>query len=453
MSTIFSVRPYGLPSAHRSRPSPVAWVVALGMFGLFFDGYDLVVYGAIVPVLLRDPGQIGAVTPQLAGTLGAFMLIGVGLGAVAAGAVADRIGRRKVMLSAYVLFSIGMGLTALSTSIAMFGLCRFLTGLGVGALMGTTGALVAEVVPAERRNLYTGIVYSGIALGAVFSAIAAIVVLAPFGWRPMFWIGALPLVALLPLAYFRMPESVAWLLARGRDDEARVVAKRYGLPMPAPAVPVPGVAQRFGFAGLLGRDLIVPTVLLGLVTMTALMLTFCLNTWLPEIMMRSGFAAKGSLAFLLVLNGGGVAAAILGSMVADRCGSAKVVVALTFGVGALSAALLTLELPVAVLLLLVGTVGLGTGGAQLLVYTFAANYYPTSVRAAGVASAAVLGRLGAIGGPVVGSALIAAGLPLQWIFYVLAGAALLAGVLMLLIPAAPVGSVPTPRISPTTSLD
>ena len=304
----------------------VIWIVALATVGLIFDGYDLVVYGTVVSTFLRDPSQIGSVTPTLAGALGSYALIGVLVGALLAGSVGDIIGRRKVMLFAYAWFSIGMGLTALTTTTTLFGLMRFVTGLGVGALVATTGALVAEYAPKGRKNLCNAIVYSGVPLGSLCAAGLAIVLLPLIGWRGMFWIGALPLITLLPLAYFKMPESVVWLAARGRMDEARAIALRTGveLPLPMPtmaATPVPTrpvAEQKAGFAGLFGAAYRLPTLVLGSMSATGLLLVYSLNTWLPELMLRAGFNAKGSLSFLLVRNGGAVIGALLGSRVADR---------------------------------------------------------------------------------------------------------------------------------------
>ena len=99
----------------------VWWILALATVGLIFDGYDLVVYGAVVSTFLRDASQIGPVTPQAAGALGSYALFGVALGALLAGSVGDIIGRRKVMLASYAWFSVGMGLTAMSSSTASFG--------------------------------------------------------------------------------------------------------------------------------------------------------------------------------------------------------------------------------------------------------------------------------------------------------------------------------------------
>lgn len=413
------------------------WIVVLAMVGLVFDGYDLVVYGAVVSTLLRDPTQLGPVTPATAGLLGSYALFGVMVGALLAGAVGDRLGRRRIMLASYAWFSLGMAATAMATSTAVFGALRFATGLGIGALLATTAALVAEYAPAGGKNTLNAITNGGIPLGSLLAALLGILLMQRIGWRGMFWIGALPGLTLLPLAWFKMPESVAWLASRGRMQEARALATKTGVPMPDTSVPTGqvtrGEAGKVGFAGLLGSHYLFPTLVLGLMSATGLMLVYSLNTWLPEIMLRAGFNAKGSLSFLAVLNGGSLFGALAASRLADRHGP-KPVVAGCFATGGVALVLLTLGLPLGALLAIVAVVGLGTSGTQTLIYGFVANYYRTNVRAAGVAWCAGFGRLGGIGGPMLGSLLIGAGLKLDAIFYALAGLGLFGALLTLLVP-------------------
>jgi AAHS family benzoate transporter-like MFS transporter len=430
------------PRREAQRRRTVLWVVGLATVGLIFDGYDLVVYGAVLSVFLRDPSQIGQVTPNMGGVLGSYALVGVLVGALLAGSVGDIIGRRKVMLTAYAWFSIGMGITALTNSTTTFGLMRFVTGLGVGALVATTGAIVSEFAPPGKKNLCNAITYCGVPMGSLLAALTAIILLQSIGWRGMFWIGALPLVTLLPLAFFKMPESPAWLMSRGRVEEARAISERTGVPLDEIAAERPAAAdvaaaprERAGFAGLFSRDYIVPTAVLGLMSATGLLLVYSLNTWLPELMRRAGYNTKGSLAFLLVLNGGAVIGALIGSRFADRFGP-KPVVAGCFLIGAVSIAMLTVSLPLAFLLAFVAIVGLGTSGTQTLIYGFVANYYRTNVRGAGVAWCAGFGRLGGVGGPLLGGFLVTAGLALNSIFYVLSGLALLGFLLTVLVPRA-----------------
>ena len=443
------------PEQEARRRRTVVWVVSLATLGLIFDGYDLVVYGTVVPLFLADPTQIGQVTPAVAGALGSYALFGVLVGALLAGTVADIVGRRAVMLTAYAWFSIGMGVTALMSTVGGFGLMRFLTGIGVGALVATTGALVAEYAPPGKKNLANAITYSGVPLGSLLAALLAILLLGQIGWRGMFWIGALPLVTLLPLAFVKMPESPSWLASRGRTEEARRVSERTGVPIsvpsgqPAGTAAAPARRERAGFAGLFGREYWFPTVVLGLMSATGLILVYVLNTWLPELMGRAGYSTQGSLSFLLVLNGGAVVAALAASRLADRFGPKMVVVG-SFLLGAVSLALLTVQAPLALLLLFVAIVGAGTSGTQILIYGFVANYYRANVRGAGVAWCAGFGRLGGVAGPLVGGLLVAAGLQLEAIFYVLTGMGVFGALLTLLVPVARRSPAPRPvPVEPT----
>ncbi len=341
------------------------------------------------------------------------------------------------MLTSYAWFSVGMALTALSSTAREFGWMRFVTGLGIGSLVATTAALVSEYAPKDKKNLYIAISNGGIPLGSMLSAVLAIVLMEHIGWRGMFWIGAVPIVTLLPLAYWKMPESVAWLAARGRLQEARALSERTGVEIPVITAQTTNVQQegKSGFAGLFRRDYLFPTLVLGCMSATGLLLVYSLNTWLPELMLRAGYNAKGSLSFLAVLNGGSLFGALAASRAADRFGP-KPVVAASFATGAAALVVLTFNFQLAALLAIVAVVGLGTSGTQTLIYGFVANYYRTNVRAAGVAWCAGFGRIGGIGGPMLGSFLIGAGLELDYIFYILAGLGLLGVALTLLVPMA-----------------
>ncbi|TFD23364.1 aromatic acid/H+ symport family MFS transporter [Cryobacterium sp. TMS1-13-1] len=434
------------------------WVVAITAFALIFDGYDLVVYGTVVSTLLRDPSQIGALDPVQAGLLGSYALMGVMVGALAAGAVGDYFGRRKIMLINIVWFSIGMAATAMTTSVTAFGLMRFLTGIGVGALIATAGAMIAEFAPAGRRNFYNALVYSGVPAGALIASLLAMMLSDSIGWRGMFLIGALPIAVLLPIALVKLPESPKWLYSRGRIFEAEVLSARTGIPMLADgvtmaAVPSDHVGQRSGFPGLASKRFLLPTVLLGLMSFSGLLLTYGLNTWLPEIMLQYGYGKNYSLLFLVTLNAGAVIGGLVASRAADRFGPRRIVSS-TFGLATLSLILITLHLPLGVLLSAVAVAGVGTLGTQVLIYGFVSNYYTTPVRAAGVAWCAGFGRLGGIFGPLLGGFLIAAGAASQVAFFVFAGVALFGALVTAFVPRhvdAEESTVPEPQLVPAVS--
>lgn len=431
----------------KRRRRSLTWVVSLCAAALVFDGYDLVVYGTVVPVLLADPNQLGALTPERAGTLGSYALIGVLVGALAAGVVGDRIGRRKVMLVNIAWFSVGMAITATTQSVATFGLFRFFTGIGVGALVATVGAMVAEFAPQGQRNRYNAIVYSGIPAGGVLAALTAITFGDNLGWRGLFWIGALPIVILLPLALFFLPESSKWLVARGRFAEAEALSLRTGIPVPAPE---PVLEEKVGFPALASRRFAFPTALLGLMSFAGLLLTYGLNTWLPQIMGEQGFDKNSSLTFLLVLNLAAIVGGLLASYAADRVG-AKRVVASTFVLASVSLVLLPFQMPAAVLFAAVALAGVGTIGTQVLIYGLVSNYYPTTARAAGVAWCAGFGRLGGIVGPIIGGVLVGAGVGGSTAFQLFAGISLLGAMVTLLVPRPACAEVPA--MAPEASAD
>src|SRR5690606_33023568 len=224
-----------------------------------------------LPILLDDPSQLGALSPEQGGALGSYALVGVLVGALAAGTFGDVVGRRRVMLFNLAWFSLGMGFTAMAPNVTVFGLGRFLTGIGVGALVGTEGAIVAESAPPQQRTRLNAIVYSGIPAGGVLASLPALGLTDLIGWRGLFWIGALPIVLVLPLAMVKLPESAQWLASRGRHDEARIVAERTGVTV-APETEPPG--GRVGFPALATKALAWPTFLLGTMSFAGLLLTY-----------------------------------------------------------------------------------------------------------------------------------------------------------------------------------
>ncbi|WLP88944.1 aromatic acid/H+ symport family MFS transporter [Gordonia sp. NB41Y] len=434
------------PTASWSSPEhrrSVIWIVTLATIAIVFDGYDLVVYGTVLPTLLDDPTQIGELSPATAGALGSYALVGVMIGAFIAGALGDRLGRRTMMLANIVWFSIGMAATALAHDLVTFGLLRCLTGIGIGGLVATVGAMVAEFAPPAKRNLFNAIVYSGVPAGGVLAAVLAMLLADHIGWRGLFLVGALPIVTLLPLAVLRMPESPQWLVARDRTEDARRISVRTGIPVDlAPPSPTPTErTERIGFSALARRPLLAPTALLGMMSFAGLLLTYGLNTWLPQIMKSSGFDTKGSLGFLLVLNGGAIVGGLIAARLADSRGPQRIV-ATSFCLATFALIGLTLGLSLPILLIAVAVAGTGTIGTQVLIFGYVSNYYPTRARAAGVAWCAGFGRLGGIVGPMIGGMLIGAGVSADSAFYLFAGIALLGAAATLLVPRR--GSTPAP---------
>jgi AAHS family benzoate transporter-like MFS transporter len=411
------------------------WVAFIICTALLFDVYDLVIYGTVLPGLLSDPSQIGAFDAVTAGLLGSWALIGVLVGSLICGAVGDFFGRRRLMLLGIAWFSVGMFATAFATSVPAFGALRFVTGLGLGVVIATAGATMAEFAPAGRRQFYNAIVYSGIPAGGVFASIMGILLLNDIGWRGLFMIGALPLVLLVPIAWFKLPESPRWLLARGREEEAQAASQRTGVPLIEERVilEVGAAPQKTGFAAVFSQQFAVPSILLGLMSFCGLLLTYGLNTWLPKIMEGYGYGRTYSLFFPLALNLGAVAGGLLLSRLADKGGPQRVI-ASTFVLATLSLVLMTFSFPLPLLFTFIAFAGVGTLGTQVLIYGFQSNYYTTNARAAGVAWCASVGRFGGILGPIIGGWLAAAGIGGATAFYIYGAVALVGAVVTILVP-------------------
>lgn len=404
------------PIIDKARFTPFHWMVMAwcGLL-LIFDGYDLFIYGVVLPVIMKEWGM----TPLQAGALGSYALFGMMFGALVFGSLADRIGRKKGIALCFALFSGATILNGFASSPSEFGLCRFFAGLGCGGLMPNAVALMNEYAPKRLRSTLVAIMFSGYSLGGMLSAGIGIFLLPRFGWESMFFAAAVPLL-LLPVILYYLPESIGFLVRQGRTDEARALLKRLD-----PSCDVEGAQIVVGTAGL--RDtasqrgsvvqlfqngLAIRTLALWLAFFCCLLMVYALSSWLPKLMANAGYSLGSSLSFLLALNFGGMAGAILGGWLGDRYNLVKVKVAF-FIAAALSISLLGLNSPMPVLYLLIFIAGATTIGTQILLYAGAAQLYGLSVRSTGLGWASGIGRNGAIVGPLLGGALMGINLPLQ----------------------------------------
>ncbi len=404
-------------------------VVALCAFAVTFDGYDLVVYGTTVPSLLAG-WHIG---PAQAGTIGSYALIGMLVGALLVGTVTDLIGRRRILVLCMVWFSIGTALCALAPNPEVFGLLRFVAGIGLGGLMPTAAALVVEYAPAGKHNLTYAMMQSGYAVGGILASALAIPVIPALGWQVMYLIGAAPVLA-VPFALRWLPESLEYLVLRGRIEEAAALALRLGVEVPVISVP----EKRNWLTSL--RELAAPgyrmgTVLLWLASFSSLLMVYGMNTWLPQIMRQADFPLGSALSFLLVFNLGSIIGSTIGGRAADLLGS-KPVVAVSFLLAVLSIALLATRPSTVAIYILSGVAGYGTIGTTNLLNVFVTRYYPPTSRAVGIGWSLGVGRLGAILGPVLGGLVLASGASYVWNFYLFAAVAVIGLVATGLVPVA-----------------
>jgi MFS transporter, AAHS family, benzoate transport protein len=408
-------------------------VVLLCFMTIAVDGYDLIVYGATVPRLLAEPGW--ALDANGVGMIGSWTLAGLMVGLVGAGPLADRIGRRRLIMLGVLWFSVGALFCALAHSPFAFGVARFATGMGLGGVVPSSVALCVEYAPSNRRQLYNALALTGYAIGGVTCALLAIALLESHGWRILYAAGAL-YVLILPAMYFLLPESVNHLVDRGRMVEARALASRYAIDVEQVLQEQslahqshPAARQVRGLRLMMSSEWRAAVLLFALMAFCVQLVVYGLNVWLPLLMRKAGYPLGSSLQFLLVMQFGAVTGNLFGAWLADRVGSRKVLIPFFL---VCAASLLVLSQKPSYVWLMFGVFGAGLGsiGSTTLSYGYIATYFPASCRASAIGIAQGLGRIGSILGPMVGSWVIGAKLGPQWNFFAFAVPAVLAAVVV-----------------------
>lgn len=405
-------------------------VMGLCALLLIFDGYDLFIYGVVLPVIMEEWG----LTPLEAGALGSYALFGMMFGALVFGTLADHIGRKKGIIICFLLFSVATVLNGFASSPSEFAVYRFLAGLGCGGLMPNVVALMNEYSPKKLRSTLVALMFSGYSLGGMCAAGLGIYVLPTFGWQAMFFAAVVPLI-LLPLVIWYLPESVGFLIRKGRTDEARAMLSRVqpelALAADAQLQMQDTSGQKTSVLDLFRGGRLMGTLSIWVAFFCCLLMVYALGSWLPKLMANAGYSLGSSLSFLLALNFGGMFGAILGGWLGDRFDLGKVVVAF-FLVSVASISLLGFKTPTPVLYTLITIAGATVIGTQILLYAAAAQFYGLSIRSTGLGWASGIGRNGAIVGPLLGGALLGINLPLQLNFIAFAIPGVIAALAMTL---------------------
>ncbi|UQN30428.1 MFS transporter [Brachybacterium kimchii] len=411
-------------------------VLALSWLVVLFDGVDTFMYGATIPSMTSDPSL--EMSASLAGLIGSGATLGMLVGALAAGLVTDAIGRRRGMIACALVFSLASAVCALAPSAAVFGIARTVAGVGLGGLLPTAIAMVSEYAPDGSRNLLIAALMTAHQTGGIVAAILGITMLPAWGWRSLYWVGVAPLVLAVPLILALLPESLAFLLAKGRVEDARRTAARLGVPLPRSTSSArtanaerrsSATGRRGGLAALFRPDTIGLTLLFWGASFGGLLLVYGVSTWLPSLMGAEGFALGSSLAFLLVVNLGGIVGLLIAGPLADRLGPVRVAM-FWFLMTAVAVFLLGVRLPTAAAYLVVFVSGVFLFSAQTMVYASVAHVFPTRIRATAIGWTTGIGRFGAVFGPWMGGQLFALGLE-RWGFAAFAAFALLSTAFLL----------------------
>ncbi|MFI1438870.1 MFS transporter [Streptomyces fructofermentans] len=382
-----------------------ALAVGLCWLAVLFDGLDMFVYGSVLPHMLAEKSL--GITPDRAGDLGSYATFGMLVGALTAGTVADRVGRKKLMVACVTLFSLASGLCALSGSVEVFGLGRTLAGIGLGGLLPTAISMVSDYAPRTRAALTIGLLMTAHHAGGILSAYVALWVVEPFGWRAAFWVCVAPLLFVPVLAKF-LPESLGFLVAKGRVEEATALAGRFDVELPAAPDRRTPADRRDALADLFRGGEWTRTLLYWLASFGGLLLVYGVATWLPTLMRSEGYELGSALTFVVVFNLGGIVGMLVAGRAADRFGAPRIS-SLWFALTAAGVFLLSVHMPLGVTFVVVFLTGVFLNSAQTMIYATVSLRSTPDNRATAVGWTSGMGRFGAVFGPWLGGQLLASG--------------------------------------------
>jgi len=385
---------------------------------ILFDGFDIQTVSYTAPFLSKHLG----VALSSFGFIFASGLAGLTVGSIAIGPIADRLGRRKLLILFTLIFGVFTLLTLTADSETALVIFRFMAGVGLGGGIPNALALCAEYTPTRARATAIAIIVSATPLGAVVGGLVAGSLIEAFGWQIVFWIGGVAPIIVAVMLVKWLPESIRFMVVSGRDNGEIADVMTHMLPdfkYQAGGKFVLGQQQnqKAGSVSLLFMNKMGNrTLSLWVTNFSMFLLTFLISSWLPSILKLAGFPLQQSVFALVGYQlTGVVGSAVLGRL-GDKLGTPRV----------LSVVFIICVFAVAYLghpgngyftiLSLMAIAGFCIQGGISTLYGFAASIYPTAVRVTGIGWASATGRFGAIFGPLVGGAMLSHGWSMQQMF-------------------------------------
>ncbi|RAR67785.1 MFS transporter [Paraburkholderia unamae] len=406
------------------------WVILILCFCIVTaDGYDAAAIGFIAPALTQDWG----IPRTELGVVMSAALVGLGLGSVLGGPIADRIGRKSVLVVSVACFGVWTLIAANSHTVFSLTVFRLLTGLGLGAAMPNTVALMSEYAPERLRSMTVNVMYCGFSVGLIAGGAASAWLIPHVGWQSILVIGgAVPIFLSFVLLVF-LPESVQFLAVRhGTREKIERILKRIAphaslenCHFVASSASASKATGRAALALILSRDYRARTFLLWTAYFTSLIVYYLLTNWMPTLFRDLGFSTEHSMLIASLFPLGGLIGNPVTGWLMDRVNANRTIVYAYVLVAVLVVLIgqsVGNELALGVLIFLCGA--LATSASTSL-SAYAAQIYPTEGRSTGVAWMQGVGRFGGVAGSFAGAALLGLGWHLGDVFTLLAVPALI----------------------------
>jgi benzoate transport len=400
------------------------------------DGFDVLAISFASPGIASEWG----IDRAALGLVLSMELIGMAVGSVLLGNLADRIGRRPTILLCLVVMAGGMAAATLAFNVVSLSAIRLVTGLGIGGMLACTNAMVAELSSARARSLAVAIMAAGYPVGAILGGSVASQLLVAGDWRDIFLFGGIVTALFLPLSWFLLPESIGFLLQKRPADALARINRQLARMGHAPAEtlpPVDAAAPKPSFAALFGPGLARTTILLTLAYFCHIMTFYFILKWVPKIVVDMGFAPSAAGGVLVWANVGGLLGALLLSLLSWRMSvRALIIVAMLC-----SSVMVTLfgqgQTTLAGLSLIAAAAGFCTNAGVVGLYALIAQSFPTAVRAGGTGIVIGIGRGGAALGPILAGFLFTLDFGLPTVAIVMASGSLIGAALLMLLRARP----------------
>ncbi len=393
----------------------------------FMDGYDVQAMGFVAPALSADLH----IPRSALGPLLSSGTIGMMFGALTFGPLADRFGRKPILIACTLMFGIMSLITATADSIQTMAIYRLFTGFGLGGAMPNTIALTAEYAPKKYRSVAVTTMFCGFSIGAAVGGFVAAGLISSFGWQSVFVVGGLIPIVIAAFSFGLLPESIRFLLLKGgQQKRAKKYLSRIS-PESAGYDEITAGADDHASGGNSLKELFTEgrakaTPLLWICFFMNLLVLFFLNNWLPTLMNDSGIRIQTAIMITTLFQIAGTIGAVFLGWLFDR-GYGFRTLALAY-VGAAASVVLIGQSGVSIglLMLTVTAAGFFVVGGQTGSQALVAGFYPTQIRSTGVGWCHGIGRIGSIAGPILGGALLTTGVHASSVFWVIAVPSLVA---------------------------